>query len=292
MISDADGTAFVLDCLVSDTHSWTADATSYPVESGARISDHIQNEPLEVTIEAIVSNAPIGVIRTEREKNPKYQPDESTDALMAHLMKIRDDRKPVTIRTSLRTYENMALLNLDIPRDASTGDAIRFSATFRQIKIVKNIRGPRVQLPAAVKPVRTRNAPKPAGKAAAGQTSSFNETLPLVKVFRLDGQYLWYDDTLNGWRYEATYDAPIGGRPSSEGWVVIRGQPYGVTSEEWYSNRKTDAEYRRDIAIAYEARSELNGGGGGLGLNKYDPFINFGIDDRGLNIQIVHAMVR
>lgn len=287
MISDSTGEVqFLLDCLVSDNHTWSSEVSEYPVESGATISDHVRNLPLRVEIEAIVSNTPIGTAREQR-----TVPDESTDALYDHLMKIHEDRRPVTISTSLRTYESMVLQDLAIPRDAQTGDAIRFTASFIQVKQVKNVRGPRVAIPAAKRPRRLPKPPLPV-KDTKTQTKSFNETLPLVRVYRISGQYIWYDDALSGWRYGVIHDPPSGGKPSDEGWVVLKDRPYGVSHDDWYFRRKTDAQYREDISNAYEARSELNGGGGGLAPNPYDPFLDFGIGGRRPDVRIVHAIRR
>jgi len=46
----------------------------------------------------------------------------------------------VTIRTSLGTFEKMALVSLNVPRDASTGEALHFTAQFQQVQFATNKR--------------------------------------------------------------------------------------------------------------------------------------------------------
>ncbi len=136
---------FLIDCCLSDNHNYESEVTDFPVESGSTISDNIRNKPLVVTMECIVSNTPIGKI-------VKYRNNTSDPASSAYevLIKIREDKQPVPIRTSLRTFENMALQNLTIPRSSGRGDELRFTATFKQIEIVINKRGTRVAIPGAI----------------------------------------------------------------------------------------------------------------------------------------------
>ncbi len=126
---------FQLDVAVSEDHTYDADATDSPVEEGSDISDNIRNRPLQVTLEGIVTDTPIGNMRDVRSGTTLP----SEDAL-AHLLAIREARELITIETSLASYENMALLSLRIPRSAKTGKALRFTAVFKQIRLITNDR--------------------------------------------------------------------------------------------------------------------------------------------------------
>lgn len=139
---------YVIDASVSESHTFESEVTEFPVEQGSAISDNIRPKPIVVTLEGVVSDTPIGNMAVLRNQlgDPAadgtggqlhYVP--STDALKA-LLAIRDARQPVTIATTLQRFENMALTNLEIPRDAQTGAALRFTATFQQITIVTNQR--------------------------------------------------------------------------------------------------------------------------------------------------------
>lgn len=123
---------FVLDTAESETHSFDNEVTEHPVEKGADMADHIRARPDVVTVNGIVTDSPIGAITPT-------QTLRSTDAL-AKLKQLRDSRNPITIETSLGTYTGMVLEQLNIPRDASVGYALRFSATFRRVFLVTNER--------------------------------------------------------------------------------------------------------------------------------------------------------
>lgn len=133
---------YVIDASLTETHTFESDVTEYPVEQGSAISDNVRPKPVVVVIEGIVSDTPIGKMVDLRNNQGdaggmNFLP--SVDALAA-LLAIRDARQPVTIATTLQRFENMVLINLEVPRDRQTGAALRFTATFQQITIVTNAR--------------------------------------------------------------------------------------------------------------------------------------------------------
>jgi hypothetical protein len=77
----------------------------------------------------------------------------------ARLLDIRDKRRVVTIVTVLRTYTDMMMTSLDVPRDARSGDALLFTATFKQIRFAELRR----------KEVTVAKEPKAKDKVALGK---------------------------------------------------------------------------------------------------------------------------
>jgi Dit-like phage tail protein len=147
---------FIIDCSLNETHTLNSEATEFPVESGADLTDHIRQLPVEVLIEGMVSDTPIGAMATIRDGEALTLGEGEiadavlpSDAAIAHLERIWSRRQPVTIQTGLgarrgssggKVYERMAMTELEIPRDPATGNAVRFTAKFRQINIVTNER--------------------------------------------------------------------------------------------------------------------------------------------------------
>jgi hypothetical protein len=129
----------VFDAALFETHRRDSEVTEFPVESGADFTDHIRRLPIEVEIEGIVSDTPIGQVALLRELDGGSGVLPSEEAL-AKLEQIYERRQPVTIQTSKKLYERMAMTSLEIPVDRETGKALRFTATFRQIKVVTNQR--------------------------------------------------------------------------------------------------------------------------------------------------------
>lgn len=152
---------YELDVAVNEDHSFESEVTEHPVEIGADIADHVRARPITVTLEGIVSDTPIGALAERRQQftlvNGEAFALPSEEAL-AFLLALRDAREPVTIQTSLRSYESMMLQSLQVPRSASNGEALRFTATFVQVVIVTNQRTVvRVSVPRASNKVNRGN---------------------------------------------------------------------------------------------------------------------------------------
>lgn len=143
-----------LDLAVSEEHSYRNAVSSYPVEEGLDITDHVRAEPERLTLEGFVTNAPIKYLAALRD-NPITSGAGKDRVVTAYevLLGIAGYKmvqpsgsnwggtalsKPVLvdIYTSLRVYTDMILETLTVPRDNGTGDALRFKAEFVKIRKV------------------------------------------------------------------------------------------------------------------------------------------------------------
>lgn len=132
-----------LDAAVSELGSFDSEVSEHPVERGASVVDHIRPKPVIVRIDGVVSDTPttqaqvaragsvLGVSLDAPQLVPGY-----TDAVLAFLLDLRTNPRLVTIATKRRSYDDMALTSLSVPEDAATGDVLRFTATFRQVRQV------------------------------------------------------------------------------------------------------------------------------------------------------------
>jgi hypothetical protein len=140
-----------LDATISASHSFRVEATQHPVERGAKITDHLRPEPEVVTIEGLITNTPIsrtqqtravavtgGTLSTTAGEPSVFGVPGYAQEAFAKLLAIKDAGALVTLVTELKTYTDMAIVQLTVPRDATVGDALRFSATFQKIVIVDN----------------------------------------------------------------------------------------------------------------------------------------------------------
>jgi hypothetical protein len=153
---------FEIDAELSGEHGFESEVTDHPVEQGADISDHVRPKPVVVTVEGVVSDTPVGPIADRRgdvNENGVLVNSPSQDAL-AWFLRLRDERQPVAIETSLRRFDSMILQSLSIPTDARTGKALRFRATFKQVRVVVNERSTvRVDVPRARRRQNLGNRP-------------------------------------------------------------------------------------------------------------------------------------
>lgn len=127
---------YQIDAALSEDHDFEAEVTEFPVEEGAAVTDHVRLKPIVVTVKGCVSDTPIGSVAELREGSNLKPSEEALVVLQATY----EAKEPVTIETSIKTYENMILESLSIPQDGETGDALLFTATFRQIVIEANKR--------------------------------------------------------------------------------------------------------------------------------------------------------
>lgn len=148
-----------LDVTSSENHISRNEVTQYPVENGFDISDHIIQRPDEISISAIISNTPVGLLQARAGEVFNLLKGQSVSyknlingqgggkaqiardilyrisgrVIHKELGTQRVKPELVTLVTGLRVYNDMAITELNFPRDASTGDALRFSATFKKV---------------------------------------------------------------------------------------------------------------------------------------------------------------
>lgn len=166
-----------LDAAISESHTGEVEVTEHPVEQGANVSDHARRKPETLSIEGVVSNTPISRKQNKRaiqSQGKQFTTTAEADTVQGQpgmaesaytkLLFLKDNAKLITVVTKLRTYSNMVLKHLNVPRDARTGEVLRFTAQFLEIKIVQNrtVVLP-VELPAAKpKSNRGKQVAKPA----------------------------------------------------------------------------------------------------------------------------------
>lgn len=150
--SNDNTTVIRLDAVISDDHSYVNNATKFPVEKGFSISDHVIQEPEQLTLKGVITNAPIllpgqkGFI-TSKSKLMVQNAFNDMLKMMGYTMSydrnsdtydIKYDVQLVAVVTGLKIYENMLITSFKIPRDQRTGDALKFTATFQKINVTTN----------------------------------------------------------------------------------------------------------------------------------------------------------
>jgi hypothetical protein len=157
--TESGGTAILikLDACLSQSHKYQNHATSYPVESGLNITDHIRQEPETFTIDGIVTNSPVSFlplltsfstivnggkdrVMTAYEallliagRSMYFKPQIKGDMIVS-----TNESKPklVDIHANLRVFTDMIIENLTFDFDAKTGDALPFKCEAKRIRKV------------------------------------------------------------------------------------------------------------------------------------------------------------
>lgn len=150
---------YVLDVSLSEDHTFEADVTDFPVESGGSISDNVRPKPIKVKIEGIVSDTPLNTnaVNSNTILGNPYEPgvDKFTTNVNDLLAKVKflrseeaygylkwlwENKDTVTISTSLGTFNDMVMVSFNVPRSKETTGGLKFTANFQQIKKVTNAR--------------------------------------------------------------------------------------------------------------------------------------------------------
>lgn len=122
-----------LDATLSENHIYKNTITKFPIESGAVISDHIINEPVVLNMTGFVTNSPVKILGGSIGNIIRGGGESRVKLAFTTLIDIRNENIPFTVVTGLKTYRNMFFQNIDIPRDARTGDTLRFNAVMTKI---------------------------------------------------------------------------------------------------------------------------------------------------------------
>lgn len=130
VITTADGKKLAFDAATDIGHIFPSKITSYPVEDKSTVSDHIVNENPKFTVSGVFSDATLNI---------PFIPNHYTQSeVYRMLLKMRDDRKVVSLLTPLDTFTELALANVSLPRSAGRGGALLVDIEFEKIRRVSN----------------------------------------------------------------------------------------------------------------------------------------------------------
>lgn len=153
-----------IDATRAEEHSFKAKATQHEVEDGANIADHVIKTGRTVTLNGVISDDPISItaaavggiagitgslvpglggavatgvvakVGSELISNGSKPSKDAIDILEY----IYEENIPLMITTSLKTYTNMIMESLTVPRNSRNANSLEFSASFREIRIIES----------------------------------------------------------------------------------------------------------------------------------------------------------
>jgi hypothetical protein len=158
-----------IDATVQRTTNYENEVTQFPVEDGNDVTDHIRNKPITMNIDGIISDTPLtleaqkaslvtsggsfaarslggfkgGLASTlagaaagklgstlfQASGSPAEIGRKTLETLITSKARFR-------IAIGNRILDNMVMTRLSIPEDNQIGQALKFSATFQQIRVV------------------------------------------------------------------------------------------------------------------------------------------------------------
>lgn len=154
-----------LDALTSEGLSLKSNVTSYAVEDGPPVNDHITQESEEVSISGVVTGASTHFLGA----GGKSRLVDVRDALR----QIHAERLPITITTGIDVYSNFAMSSCEVKRDNETG-FLTVDCTLVKIRkaTVKEADIPPEKVQAEPSAKNAKDAKGKGAKGKAGQTKA------------------------------------------------------------------------------------------------------------------------
>jgi hypothetical protein len=213
---------YPFDLVVSKGASYASEVAEHPVDADADVTDHIRNKPLELTLECVVSDTPTGEIASHPTRAGATEGTLFGEAAFDKLLDIRSRKRPVTIETAKRTYDNMGMTSLERQDTVETTGGALFTVGFRRMNILAN---KRVTVRVA--------APIVKGKAKVGLSIGPIEVVPSQRIL---------------WRK----GSPPGTSPATDPPGKIVGQEY-VTADAKAKLATATVSSEEDLARRFQA---------------------------------------
>jgi len=121
-----------VDAHLSEDHNWTNSVPNHPVETGYSVNDAIIRNPMTLTLESMVSIAPIYPDRAS-DKSLKR-----ADNAYTKLVQLATKSTLLSVITGVKTYRNMAITDLSIPRSSDDGLSLKFTISLQEIRIARS----------------------------------------------------------------------------------------------------------------------------------------------------------
>lgn len=125
-----------IDVTISENHTYTSIVAKHRVESGSDITDHIKNNPPEITMKGFITNTPVGLLQGKIGTMIRGGDFDRAKTAKEEMLLLRDSKTPFDILTTLGNYTNMVFSELSFDRDSTTVHKLNFSATLIQIELV------------------------------------------------------------------------------------------------------------------------------------------------------------
>lgn len=158
-----------LDVVMNETITLNNTVTTAPIETGERVADHIYNEPLELSMDCIISQSdPLRSLTGQGLRTTRIEAYET-------LLDLWKAKSPIDVVAGYEVYTSMLVTSISIPRSNEDGDSIRFAVNMVQANILPSVflsdRAGRVSLgrkqPVELSASLTGRATQAAGRVSA-----------------------------------------------------------------------------------------------------------------------------
>jgi len=172
----------IVDAIPDEAHSLSISKTEFPIETGGAQTDNAVKNPDRLVLEGWVSNLLINNDALVDLPAPG-RPIEAWGRIRA----LAEDREPISVVTTLQTYDNMLITSVTARKNKDTGDALIFKITFEEALIAETqlTRLPPSRVdqdgPAANNTSQVNGGRKQANQPTAEQNTLISDTIRIQK---------------------------------------------------------------------------------------------------------------
>ena len=135
-----------IDGVIEETTNRSMRITEHPVEDATTISDHIIRVPLSYSMEGVITDSPLatealtGIADSVTGVFGKSEESGQTRSqqIYSELVKLLEKKEVIEIQTTLQLYKDLAFESISVKQDKDRARSIHFSATFKQVIIVRS----------------------------------------------------------------------------------------------------------------------------------------------------------
>ena len=142
-----------VDGYLSEGHEANVAHTTYPIESGASLTDHAVRRPDKLKLEGWVSDLlPSDTARRNLSLAAR------AEVAWTEINRLMNARQPLTVVTGLKVYRNMLITKASAPVSSSTGYGLRFTLELEEVlfRALREAEGGLALVPTSIGPARDR----------------------------------------------------------------------------------------------------------------------------------------
>lgn len=126
------GNILCFDAVPELTSDLTAQVTSYPVEGGAEVSDHVQNQNDKFTITAYITNTPL---MNYKNNSVLYKTQGKRVSLAIEILrKLKEQRQTITLVNEFEVLQDCVVTNVSWTQSPQESEALAFRLTFEKVR--------------------------------------------------------------------------------------------------------------------------------------------------------------
>lgn len=178
---------FAADLTIEERHERSAEVTQHPIESGAQVSDHVILSPERVMLTGFVSDSGVAVLGS--------QPG-STQSAFETLEAAWRKREPVSLVTGYKTYQDMVITRLNLPRNRP--ESMRFDMELQHVTILSSEMGQLGEVESTSSGIGEPNNSQTADATATRNNAGRQPTQPAGEATASAANEAKYQSTLAG----------------------------------------------------------------------------------------------